>query len=483
MMLSSPRSIVSFVLLPILLCMTPVFAASIPTPSGQAPPAIRFNESPPPPPGSPPPHAMGMPEAQIRSLGTFNAKGTGIVSVTMMKGAVTLTGKGDLTVDREAKVAFKGTPGIKANSISNLPKGKTPRNSEMSHSVIYKGFNGEARVSGAHRYDVALHGNGIVVNAHGAGSAFLMGTGSYACTKNGAADKTTGQWGAMFTPKKKQQKPGKDSNAMPPAESFHPTMVYFGDYTLGPMKGNLPPQRIPEVQIKSLGTLVASGNGMVNVMMQKGAVTIAGNGDLTISNDAKVTFKGTPGNKIEHSYGMPPGKSSSGRATGSVEYQGFNGEAQLSEEHRYNVHLQHGKDIKVNAHGAGTAFFMGTGSYTGTKNGTEGKTTGQWAAEPVPAASAPKPATPALPKPSPETHPMPPIRQGFVQFGDYSYASMPGRPMRPLNPKHPMGPMGPMPPMPPQPSQQPPAPQTQLPPPQPPPLSPAPLPPPSQPHE
>ncbi len=323
------RTIGSFLLLLSLICTTAIFAQT-------PPPSMQHTHL--------PTTAMQLPKVHIISLGAFTARGSGTANVSMQQGTLTIAGQGELRLSGDAKVTFTGTPGKKVEPKFGMPPGRSPR-AGMMGSVTYQGFNGEAKVSGSHFYFASLHGSNIVVSAQGAGTAFVMGEGSYTCTKNGAAGKETGKW--MAPPK---PQPG--------------TVAFGGE--------------------NSAGTLAAKGSGVVNISMRKGTLTIAGQGDFMVSSDAKVTFKGNPGKKIEPNVGKPSGKSPHGaRAIGNVTYQGFNGEAKISGSRFYFVNLR-GNGLVVSAQGAGNAFLMGTGSYTGTKNGSAGKATGAWGAKPKP---------------------------------------------------------------------------------------------------
>ena len=116
------------------------------------------------------------------------------------------------------------------------------------------------------------------------------------------------------------------------------------------------------------GTLSAKGEGSPRLYMTVGTVQITGNGPLLVSRYAKVTFA-TP-----QKYPMKP---EPGKLAGRdmVQYKGFNGTAVVTGEH-FSVGM-YGKDITVEAKGAGYAILFGTGTYTlvGDDNHT---TDGDW---------------------------------------------------------------------------------------------------------
>jgi len=110
------------------------------------------------------------------------------------------------------------------------------------------------------------------------------------------------------------------------------------------------------VQAASLvtGTLSAKGEGSPRLYMTVGTIQITGNGTLMVSGNAKVTFT-TP-----EKYPMKP---KPGKLAGRdmLAYNGFNGTAVVTGEH-FSAGM-YGKNITVQAKGAGYAILFGTGTY------------------------------------------------------------------------------------------------------------------------
>ncbi len=334
---------------------------------------------------------MPEPKVQIKSLGTLEAQGSGMASVILQKGTVTIAGKGDLNVSSDAKVTIKGNPGKK--TVQNFG-GRQGNRGSMRGIVNYMGFNGEATISADHRTNMNLRGSSIVIHGRGVGDAVLMGDGSYTGTKSSTSGKESGKWGSL--PKSATSPGQKPGPAVMTSASNHLVVVRFGDYSY-------PPMPEPKVQIKAQGTVEAQGSGRVNVILQKGTVTIAGKGDFSIGSDAKVTFKGNPGTKTVQNAGNQPNNPLGGMMAGLVEYKDFDGEATFSVEKRCRASLTGlpGSNITVHGNGAGDVVLMGDGSYTSTKNGAEGKETGKWGPKP-PAPGAVKTRRTAGAKAAPE---------------------------------------------------------------------------------
>jgi len=128
---------------------------------------------------------------KVKSRGTANAAGEGAVRALVVSGTLTMTFKGKMAVGpATAKVAIKGTQG-KKTAIKDSKTGKV-------NGYKYEGVNGVVTTSGE-EYEAIFEGKVTKLQAEGAGTLSLIGSGTYT-SNNGPKDKKSGKWAPKSTP-------------------------------------------------------------------------------------------------------------------------------------------------------------------------------------------------------------------------------------------------------------------------------------------
>jgi hypothetical protein len=126
-----------------------------------------------------------------------------------------------------------------------------------------------------------------------------------------------------------------------------------------------------QIKVKSKGTAHAQGDGAVLAEVLIGTITTTIKGTISVSPiSVKVTVKGKQGKRNEIK------DKKTGKVNG-YKYEGIDGTVTISGEKYYKV-LFEGKGIKLDASGAGTLAFSGTGTYI-ANDGQKAKKTGKWA--------------------------------------------------------------------------------------------------------
>jgi len=130
-----------------------------------------------------------------------------------------------------------------------------------------------------------------------------------------------------------------------------------------------------QFKVKSKGTAHAVGDGDVRALVVTGTLTATIKGKLAVGpTTVKVTFKGKQGKRTEIK------EKKTGKVNG-YKYEGVDGTVTMTGQ-EYMV-LFEGKGIKLDASGAGTLAFSGSGTYS-ANDGQKAKKAGKWAPRSTP---------------------------------------------------------------------------------------------------